>query len=240
MRFTIILVSVAAYFGNAISSEIQIAKCGVPAIKPDTTTNIVGGKNAIPYSWPWQIGICFYNKDNSSCDYNCGGSLISAQWILTAAHCITAKEPLPSQWRVMLGLYNRTNHDEPGEQVLEIAEFFKHPKFSFDEKTAVPLNDVALLKLKIPLKFTDHISPVCLPKKQDEDLLSAGTTLFLTGWGMTTRDNNNLSTQLQQVSVPLVAWEKCKEFLAGYVKNPERFEKLALCAGYEEEGKKHR
>jgi hypothetical protein len=44
--------------------------CGMPAIAPNMN-KIVGGTDAIPYSWPWQAQIRFYSV------YWCGGALIS-------------------------------------------------------------------------------------------------------------------------------------------------------------------
>lgn len=52
--------------------------CGVrPA-----SSRVVKGQNAAPHSWPWQVSL------RSRGRHFCGGSLISADWVLTAAHCI--------------------------------------------------------------------------------------------------------------------------------------------------------
>lgn len=46
------------------------------------TVRIVGGVEAVPHSWPHQVGL--FIDDMSFCS----GSLISSEWVLTAAHCM--------------------------------------------------------------------------------------------------------------------------------------------------------
>lgn len=43
---------------------------------------IIGGAAAVQTQFPWQI---YMYMDNS---WICGGSLIAANWVLTAAHCV--------------------------------------------------------------------------------------------------------------------------------------------------------
>ena len=47
---------------------------------------IVGGKDTVAHSWPWQVRVrpC----SNWRCTYLCGGSIVAPQWVVTAAHCI--------------------------------------------------------------------------------------------------------------------------------------------------------
>jgi Trypsin len=46
---------------------------------------IVGGTEAQPHEFPWQAWLILTSVNGQ---YACGGSLISSQWILTAAHCV--------------------------------------------------------------------------------------------------------------------------------------------------------
>ena len=48
-------------------------------------TRIVGGEEASPGGWPWQV---FVQTTNAKGENSvCGGSLIHQQWVLTTAHC---------------------------------------------------------------------------------------------------------------------------------------------------------
>ena len=54
--------------------------CGQP------TSRILGGENADTTAFPYAVSL---RLDNA---HICGGTIISAEHILTAAHCVTAKD----------------------------------------------------------------------------------------------------------------------------------------------------
>jgi len=55
-------------------------KVDVPLNEQDH--RITGGQDAVRAQFPWQAGLIINGVSF------CGGSLISNQWILTAAHCV--------------------------------------------------------------------------------------------------------------------------------------------------------
>ena len=58
--------------------------------RSEIVSYIIGGRYAKDGEVPWQVSLWrVINKD----DFYCGGSILSDQWILTAAHCIYKKEP---------------------------------------------------------------------------------------------------------------------------------------------------
>ena len=54
------------------------------AVLADRDQLIVGGDDvAEAGKWPWQGSLQYFNS------HSCGCSLISANWVLTAAHCVS-------------------------------------------------------------------------------------------------------------------------------------------------------
>ena len=58
--------------------------CGTPVI---VDTRIVGGNVSIAGKWPWQVFFKGLSESSGSQATYCGGSLLSQQWVITAAHC---------------------------------------------------------------------------------------------------------------------------------------------------------
>ncbi|XP_040488954.1 serine protease 56-like isoform X1 [Ursus maritimus] len=85
----------------------------------------------------------------------------------------------PSSARTGWSLPPTAGSDEENIQVLKIAKVFKNPKFNM----VTVRNDIALLKLATPTRFSQTVSPVCLPKTTDE--FPPGLVCATTGWGRT-------------------------------------------------------
>ena len=62
-----------------IKFYVNFTECGVPRY---AASRVIGGSNARPGSWPWQVAIYYNNR------FHCGGSLVNANWLVTAAHCV--------------------------------------------------------------------------------------------------------------------------------------------------------
>lgn len=60
---------------------LLLSECGV-AGKTMRQSRIVGGSSASPGDWPWQVSLHVQGT------HVCGGSIITPEWIVTAAHCV--------------------------------------------------------------------------------------------------------------------------------------------------------
>jgi secreted trypsin-like serine protease len=191
--------------------------CGNPTVKSDIA-RIVGGKTAEPYSWPWQVALYQY-RWFAGFILQCGGSIISDQWIMTAAHCVSM-DPYASKYKIKLGVHNTRNDLEHGMIVSTVEAVYIHPNYDAGSVTY----DVALLKLSKPIQFTDHIQPICLPY-QDEPLPEAGSKVVVTGWGLL-RTGGTYPDTLQEVAVEMVDNSVCKSAYPQLI-----YEEVMFCAG---------
>jgi len=193
-------------------------KCGQ---NPQVLGRIVGGDSAIAGSWPWMVYILL-NKATL-----CGGTLIDAQWVLTAGHCfIKLKDG--SDIDLYFGLYAVANKDSGHVRKRRGVEVILHENWN---ATYYPYRDIALVKLDKPITSTAYIYPVCLPRGERP---KPGYKCWVTGYGTTTY-KGRASKQLRQVDVPIRTDQECIE---AYKKTKFPIDpKVMFCAGYKQGGK---
>lgn len=211
--------------GLNILPPARESTCGVTALYPQT--KVVGGKNAAFGAWPWQVSVRKVSFFGFSSTHRCGGAVISSEWIATAGHCV---EDLALQSiRIRVGEYDFSSIGEPYPHIERAARRkVVHPKYNFYTYE----NDLALVQLDQPLQFPPHVTPICLPP-DNIDLLGRNATV--TGWGRL-NEGGTLPTILQEVRVPIVSNDKCKDMFLN-AGRPEYIPDIFLCAGYEEGGR---
>jgi len=181
--------------------------CGKTPIEPDLSSRIVGGKEAVPYSWPWQIEMCF-DYGWGDCELRCGGTVIDKDWVMSAAHCVDGYTHQPDSFGIKAGTFDYRNDNEGGEVVYKVERIVINPKFGSPKEFS---NDMSLLKIKGGINFTDHVQPVCVPKTVD-DIIHTGKDAYVTGWGAT-QEGGDVSNNLRQVLVPFLEQADCiKEY----------------------------
>ncbi|XP_029700080.1 coagulation factor X isoform X2 [Takifugu rubripes] len=155
---------------------------------------IVGGVLEKRGGSPWQV--LLRRADGSGF---CGGTLISDQWVVSAAHCL--EEGVD---HVTVGDYDKYRPD-PGEQLIEVQKVVLHPhfhSFTFD-------SDVALLYLARPVTRGPTAAPACLPDPHlSKYLLQDGNYGKVSGWGVT-KYLGRSSRFLRKVDLPVVGFDTC-------------------------------
>uniref|UniRef100_A0A8C4L5S7 Ovochymase 2 n=1 Tax=Equus asinus TaxID=9793 RepID=A0A8C4L5S7_EQUAS len=212
---------------SATLSLPKAPTCGQSLVKarPQNYFNIfsriVGGSQVEKGSYPWQVSLKRRQK------HICGGTIISPQWVITAAHCV-ANRNIALTLNVTAGEYD-LNHTEPGEQTLTIETIIVHPHFS----TKKPMDyDIALLKMTGAFNFGQFVQPVCLPEPGER--FEAGFICTTAGWGRLTEDGI-LSQVLQEVNLPILTQEECVAALLT-LKKPISGQTF-LCTGFPDGGR---
>jgi len=165
-------------------------------------TRIVGGQNAQKNEYPWQVGLV----SNWGSTPFCGGSLISSNTIVTAAHCATS----PSQFKVVVGDHDVTRGD--GEQRVSVASWTSHPNYNSNNQD----HDIAIIQLSQPVQFSDSVAPVCLPPSSSTSY--DGATATATGWG-TLSSGGSQPSILQEVDLTVLTKAQCIQPAAVYSSN---------------------
>ncbi|NXL83661.1 OVCH2 protein, partial [Alectura lathami] len=204
--------------------EIQVTTgdvCGVPSNQPRFIfSRIVGGEEAVPYSWPWQVSI------QISDEHICGGAVLAKEWVVTAAHCFNSGELYGDLWMVVTGLHDLTEQEY--RQKRSVKQYIIHPSFN---KTTMD-SDIALVQLAEPLEFNHYVRPVCLPAK--EEVVQPSRVCVVTGWGAQEEDREK-SKKLHQLEVPILVLETCQTY---YMNLPSAVTQRMICAGFPlEDGK---
>jgi len=175
---------------------------------------IVGGDDANIEDYPWHVALL-----NLSGNQYCAGTILSATWILTAAHCSTPN-------RVRAGVTNKT--DNTGQDRFITAKI-NHPLYSPYQ------NDIALIQLASPLDLSDpkvKAIPVLTGAHANDGYTDAGVVSVVTGWGRLSQGGPTTNI-LQVVELPLVSNEDAVS-IGWYA--PTQITTDMLCAGLLGEG----
>ena len=172
---------------------------------------------------------------NGNYKHECGATIISDKFLLTAAHCVYGKNV--SDFKVILGT-DKLNFRSSSATEHNLLNISIHPSYE-------PLyfyNDTAVLELEETLNFNLTQSPICLPKYFDNDQNSRHQiTGTVTGWGAM-QNFGQASTELRQARVTIFSQEYCNKsrtvenehgVIVTNNKLPKLFQSEVLCAGYE-------
>ncbi|XP_024292799.2 tryptase-2 [Oncorhynchus tshawytscha] len=202
-------------------SVILLVQDAAESFVPQARSSIVGGKDAQKGSWPWIVYLLITDDTGF---FSCGGSLLTEEWVLTAAHCVDPNDnPIPDRSSIRLGTHSL---NEPSVFYRTISRIVSHPQYQ--KQRLALLHDIALVKMSEKVSFTPLVEPMSLPKPSDA--FGPRSKCFVAGWG-DVGNNVELSGNrtLQELELPIVKRSICKKKFPGLTDN-------MLCAGSMKKG----
>uniref|UniRef100_A0A1Q3FNL9 Putative trypsin-like serine protease n=1 Tax=Culex tarsalis TaxID=7177 RepID=A0A1Q3FNL9_CULTA len=211
MQLVLLLVTIPLVVGSSFF------QCGVPKVRVNEV--IVRGRDASPGSFPWHTAV--YHRKGRSASYACGGTLISATFVLTADHCVKDDNGYvlsPKRVFARLGVHNL---NVPNLQTSQHHDIFTIHRFTESKQKK---NDIALLELSTQALFNQHVQPACINREED----ITGQSGVAVGWGFT--EDDDLSPTLKAARMPVVSTTTCLEHDRDTF--GQTLDSSLFCAGY--------
>ncbi|CAH2092297.1 unnamed protein product [Euphydryas editha] len=190
--FLSIFILFCGLFVGDVKSKRRINRSAEDPTNVDN--KIVGGYDITIQDVPYQV----YLLLQTGTLYNqCGGTIISEKYVLTAAHCLTG----------VTRIYVRagsTSADSGGTQY-STTQYLEHPFYN----PVTSDNDIGLITIPggITLDGT-NTRAVALPDASST--IAPGTNLLITGWGLTT-ENGSVSQNLKAVQISTISNDECRK-----------------------------
>ena len=184
---------------------------------PAPTPRTVGGSETPTSSAPWAVAL----TDNGQ--HFCGGTLISATKVVTAAHC--ALDATTNQPRSLETLHAITGRDDLRSdrgQDSQIDRMWTHPEYAGYSGG----KDIAVLTLRAPVLAP----PLPMTGENDDTPYRPGTPGHVYGWGRT-GESEPPSPVLRSVDVPVLPSDECQRAY------PEFSPQAMFCAGVPQGGR---
>uniref|UniRef100_A0A182M0J8 Peptidase S1 domain-containing protein n=1 Tax=Anopheles culicifacies TaxID=139723 RepID=A0A182M0J8_9DIPT len=196
--------------------EFDHVKAYLP-VNPNTAGSpnrrIVNGQEASPGQFPYQVALL--GQFNAGIGL-CGASIITQNYILTAAHCVysspNSNDPIVGGTAI-LGAQNRIV-EEPSQQRIPFTSsgIIGHPGYNLVNIR----NDIAVVRLEAPIVYTERIQPIRLPARSDTRTF-AGLMGTVSGFGVYSVANPALSDVLNYVVNPVITNADCLAQWSGMV-----------------------
>ncbi|XP_067874593.1 trypsin-like [Heterodontus francisci] len=186
---------------------LLVAFLGLAAAAPYDDDKIVGGYECAKHSVPWIVSL-------NVGWHMCGGSLISSDWVVSAAHCYQ------SRIQVRLGEHDIAVN-EGTEQFIDSVKVIRHPNYDYYNLDF----DIMLIKLSRSAALNRNVRSIALPTS----CTYAGEMCLISGWGNTMSGVSG--EELQCLDAPVLSNADCHNAYPGMITDN------MICVGYLEGGK---
>jgi secreted trypsin-like serine protease len=201
----------ATAFRTIIATVLAVSAISASVVAPASAgpsgpSRIIGGSTAAITDVPWQVALLNHGAVGPEL-YDaqfCGGSLINARWVVTAAHCVDIGQDGEAtidrrDLRIAAGVDDLEVPRGTGEH--RVDAIIMYPGYEGG------INDIALVRISDQFAFTDAIEPVALPLALDGDVIPAlDSDILVSGWGeQQAYQARNYPTVLRKATLDVLA-----------------------------------
>lgn len=180
-------------------------------IIPNAEGYVVNGFRVKIEDFPWIVSLM------KSDVHRCGGSILSATRVVTAAHCTVGISA--NMLKIRAGSPNRRT----GGHVVPVSKIIDHAGYQNVD------NDISMLFLEWPLQMSSKIGVIGLPEEYEH--IAEGTFLKVAGWGRTSEFGTS-TDYLMATTMPVIERDRCNEMLGHVAEVTDSM----ICTGFEKGG----
>ncbi|XP_017073832.1 serine protease SP24D-like [Drosophila eugracilis] len=191
--------SQVAALTTLLASCLLLLVLPVQSAPGSLNARVVGGEDAAKAQFPHQVSL------RNAGSHSCGGSILSKNYILTAAHCVTNQDANGNHIAIAADRFTiraGSNDRFSGGVLVQVAKVIVHEEYGNF------LNDVALLLLETPLILSTSIQPISLPTSDTP----ADADIIISGWGRI-KHQGDLPRYLQYNTLKSISLERCDELI---------------------------
>lgn len=175
-------------------------------------SRVVNGNATTIEHFPWIVSMQYYGS------HRCGGSIVTTNRILTAAHCTINISPN------LLSIRAGSTDSQSGGQLVPVIEYTNHPSYN---PTTLE-NDISVMFIE-PRLITGTTAAV-IPLPMHGSTVSDGIVANVAGWGALCEKCQGTNI-LQYVGLPILSNTECSSMYG------ESVSAGMLCAGFAQGGR---